>query len=136
MEAKPMNWIRTFENGADYIESIDGIDWHDAPLPSRWHQCREQTRGWFGLNYVERCACGATRLRHSEPWMNKNETRQGRIRQRKDAKSRKVAVTCQECGQSYEAVAGSRIAGARQCNSCWSDDLLRSQGYPVHPRLS
>jgi hypothetical protein len=72
---RPARWVRTYENGADYIESIDGIPWADAPLPPARHACQPQTRGWFTLSYVERCACGAARSSVHGPWIEKNQTR-------------------------------------------------------------
>jgi hypothetical protein len=33
-------WVRTYENGTDYIESLGGVMWHKATLPLRWHRCR------------------------------------------------------------------------------------------------
>ena len=72
---KAPNWVRTYENGPDYIESAGGIDWCDAPLPRRFHRCRTQTRGWLRFSYVERCACGATRLRPGKFWIGRNERR-------------------------------------------------------------
>lgn len=27
------------------IEHRDGIEWHQAPIPPRWHRCKAQTRG-------------------------------------------------------------------------------------------
>lgn len=121
------NWVRTWENGGDYIESVDGIMWGTGALPRPWHKCGPQTRGWLGLDYTERCNCGATRFSNS-PWMHKNETRQGRKRQRRDEKAPKEQVTCRQCGTGYEAVSGSAIARARQCNRCWADALVAGRG--------
>ena len=122
-------WIRTYENGADFIESIDGIDWADAPLPYPWHKCWPQTRGWFGLNYTERCACGATRLdgRHGH-WMEKNQTRSARKTRRPEAKRPRVQVTCGWCGKSYEAADGTAKAREKLCNECWAKQLVREHG--------
>lgn len=33
----------------------DGIPWHEAPLPRRWHRCSVWSLNIFGA----RCACGA-----------------------------------------------------------------------------
>ena len=41
------------------IEHLDGVAWHDAPIPWRWHRCWIQTRGWVKLIRIYRCACGA-----------------------------------------------------------------------------
>jgi hypothetical protein len=76
--ATEVSWVRTFEQGTDYIESVGGIDWAEAPLPPRLHWCFPQTRGYFGLHYTERCACGAIRLRRRGPWIEKNQTRRCR----------------------------------------------------------
>lgn len=58
----------------DDIQHLDGIPWHDAPVPSRWHRCQPQTMGY--LNYftlIERCACGALRRdRDHLGWTDKN----------------------------------------------------------------
>lgn len=57
---------------AYYLEHRDGIDWLYAPKPWRFHRCRPQTRGWVGWDHVQRCACGAIRLREDYPWMDRN----------------------------------------------------------------
>jgi hypothetical protein len=79
-------WIRSYENGIDYVESIGGVMWGEAPLPRWLHRCRPQTRGMMGADYVERCNCGA----HGDgkTWAGKNETRRGRRRARRIARSR------------------------------------------------
>ena len=120
-----LRWIRTYETGPDYTESIGGILWADAGLPYPWHRCEPQTRGWFGLNYVERCACGAIRDRNRGPWLDRNQTRKHRQRERREAKMPREHVTCGGCGKRYEAIAGSAQAAARQCNQCWADALVR-----------
>lgn len=125
-------WIRTYEHDLDYIESINGVSWADAPLPHPWHRCKTQTRGWFGLNYTERCACGATRYAARGPWMEKNETRHHRARDRRNARAPKETVTCRKCGASYEAVAGSHIARERLCSTCWADRLVHYAGRGRH----
>jgi hypothetical protein len=87
------HWIREFENGAEYIEHLDGVPWYEAGVPGRWHRCKPRTRGLLhrpvtrrasepALDYVERCACGATRLDRVSPWMEKNQTRKARRRRR------------------------------------------------------
>jgi hypothetical protein len=120
-------WIRTYENDGDYIESLGDVSWGDAPLPYLWHHCKPQTRGWFGLNYTERCACGATRLSARGAWLNKNETRRGRRKQQQDAKAPKVMVNCHACGRLYEAIVGSHIAREGLCNDCWAQRLVARQ---------
>ncbi|MCW2300614.1 hypothetical protein [Rhodococcus erythropolis] len=60
------------------IEHRDGIEWHQAPVPPRWHRCKAQTRGWMNLfTYIERCACGAIR-RDLGTWHDRNQTRKAR----------------------------------------------------------
>jgi hypothetical protein len=118
-------WVRTRTSDGGYVESLGGVLWADAPLPPRWHRCTTQTRGWIGLNWIERCACGATKL--DGRWIGKNETRHHRAQARKDARAPKETVTCRNCGQPYEAVAGSPIARARQCTTCWADDLIAEE---------
>jgi hypothetical protein len=71
-------YIRTWQGQGEYLEHLNGVDWVDAPLPRRWHRCWAQTRGWFGLNIVERCACGAAKPGWSNRWINKNERRRER----------------------------------------------------------
>jgi hypothetical protein len=56
----------------------DGVWWHDAPLPPRWHRCQPWSRGVTpSFTRVERCACGATRL-DGGPWLERNQTRKNR----------------------------------------------------------
>ena len=60
------------------VEHLNGVAWHDAPLPSRWHRCWPQTRAWMDyFTKVERCACGATRF-DGRGWVGKNETRKAK----------------------------------------------------------
>ena len=127
-------WIRKDIGNNNYTESLDGIDWADAPLPRRWHRCRAQTRGWIGLSYVERCPCGGTRLEPRGRWMEKNQTRRQRARRERDERAPKETVTCRTCGKPYEDVAGSAIVAERLCTRCWSNALLAAHGYPVYDR--
>lgn len=60
----------------------DGIPWHDAKVPFRFHRCKPQTTARFRFETVDRCACGATRF-DGGPWINKNETRNNRTEMRK-----------------------------------------------------
>jgi hypothetical protein len=55
-----------------YVEHRDGIEWLYAPKPRRWHRCKPQTRGLVRMGFVERCACGATRIDHYSHWMDRN----------------------------------------------------------------
>lgn len=121
-------WTLTYKSGFDYIESLGGVMWNKAPLPLPWHRCRTQTRGWIGPGYVERCPCGATRLSPAGPWIERNQTRQARARQRREGRLPRVQVTCQECGKPYEAPGGTPIAGQRQCNNCWAETFIASGG--------
>lgn len=57
-------------------EHVNGVRWHEAPLPRRWHRCRTQTSGWVGLTRVERCACGAL-SRNGGRWLERNSRRRG-----------------------------------------------------------
>lgn len=54
--------------------SIDGVYWHEAKMPSRWHRCYAHTSGIVSFKMVERCACGAIRYDGSR-WMEKNARR-------------------------------------------------------------
>lgn len=125
-------WVLTHEHGDGLsnvrIESINGVDWHAAPLPYPWHQCFPQTRGWIGLNYTERCACGAIRFSARERWMDRNATRKARKKAAAEAMLPRVQVTCQACGQPYEAGEGSRQAADELCTRCWADALVRTYG--------
>jgi hypothetical protein len=78
-------WVRSYENGEEYLESAGGIAWYDALLPSRWHPCMPQTRGNMGGHYTERCACGAARDSSRGPWTWRNQTRKNRRKRRKAA---------------------------------------------------
>ena len=53
-----------------------GIDWKDAPLPPRKHQCAPWTNLWAGTNQYQRCACGAIRV-NSPHWLEVNSRRKG-----------------------------------------------------------
>jgi hypothetical protein len=121
-------WVRTYDNGTDYIESLNGISWGDGALPRRWHRCRAQTRGWMNLDYVERCNCGATRLSPSGPWIHKNETRDSRERQKREDAKPRVTVICGTCGKPYEAAQGSQQAAERLCMTCWGEAFVASGG--------
>jgi hypothetical protein len=65
---------------------IDGIPWHDAPLPPRFHWCWAQTRceEFVGLGTVERCPCGAIRISGTRMWDERNRTRRDRRRRRRE----------------------------------------------------
>ncbi len=58
------------------MEHLDGIPWHEAPLPRRLHLCRAQTIGYVNyFDVIERCACGAIRRGGKGFWLEKNERR-------------------------------------------------------------
>jgi hypothetical protein len=61
------------------IKHRDGVPWHAAPRPSRWHWCSARTWqvGVFGELKVERCPCGAIRL-GGRGWMKRNSRRKDR----------------------------------------------------------
>jgi hypothetical protein len=73
-------WVRSWESGRSYMESLNGLHWADAPTPCWLHRCRAQTRAQLGRRYVEQCACGAMRRRERGWWGGKNETRRHRVR--------------------------------------------------------
>ena len=79
VEAAPRDrFVRDYDFGAEYTEHLDGVDWVDAPLPSRRHSCWPQTRGVFDREMVERCACGATRFDGGAGvWIDQNSRRRG-----------------------------------------------------------
>jgi hypothetical protein len=70
------NGVRTFDNGLEYLETTDGVDWLHAPLPRRWHRCRAWARGRFSGDMVYRCACGAISF-DQRYWMERNSRRKG-----------------------------------------------------------
>jgi hypothetical protein len=119
-------WVRTFQNGPEYVESLGGVMWSNAPLPLPWHRCRPQTRAWLGLDYVERCPCGAARMSPDGPWLERNQTRKSRARRRREARLPRVQVTCRECGKAYEAGEGTRTAAQRLCSGCWAKEFVAS----------
>lgn len=121
-------WIRTYENGLDWIESRGGVEWSAARLPLSWHRCKPQTRAQMGSDYVERCACGAVRLDGADPWMERNQTRTARRRKQEEDQKLRVTVTCRVCLQPYECAQGSGIAREELCNSCWGDRLVAEHG--------
>jgi hypothetical protein len=69
-------WVRAagFSTGEfEFVEHLDGVDWHDAPSPrwwELWHRHEPQSRGQLSTVYVERCRCGATRIDRADPWIN------------------------------------------------------------------
>jgi hypothetical protein len=69
-------WQVTTAHGITTLDR-DGVNWHDAPLPRRWHRCRAQTIGVLddGVR-IDRCACGATGI--DDGWIGRNESRRRR----------------------------------------------------------
>lgn len=55
--------------------SVGGVSWADAPIPSRFHRCYAHTTGWAGFDQVQRCACGAIRNTRFRGWLEKNSRR-------------------------------------------------------------
>jgi len=57
------------------VRNLDGVSWHDAPIPKKRHRCWVQTWGtinWF--DDVYRCPCGASARagRGGWGWVEKN----------------------------------------------------------------
>ena len=81
----PARWLQEpadeFDFPRGYISSndikhLDGIPWHEAPLPPRFHRCKPQTKGWVGFSQVNRCACGAIKdVGTQRGWCEKNSRR-------------------------------------------------------------
>jgi hypothetical protein len=64
------------------VWDLDGISWHEMPMPSRFHRCWAQTRGFMmnhvPLTMIERCPCGASRYETAGmpiTWIARNERR-------------------------------------------------------------
>lgn len=67
---------RQLEDEEEKRNSLNGVPWHEAPLPPRIHKCFVQTRGWIGFDEVHRCACGAIRNpRFGGHWLERNSSR-------------------------------------------------------------
>lgn len=58
-------------DGIDFMQHLDDVAWHDAPVPKRWHTCWTQTFGAIGLTIAHRCACGAI-SRDGQFWIDRN----------------------------------------------------------------
>jgi hypothetical protein len=74
------NWITDPHTGNHHI---DGIPWHQAPIPPRWHHCRPWTIGTATPDEhdpMHRCACGSFRLARNRYWVAKNSRRRCKIR--------------------------------------------------------
>lgn len=64
------------EDGSVEVRNLDGVSWYEAPLPSRWHRCRAQTKGLTNyFTQVQRCACGAIRMDSYRRWLDRNSRR-------------------------------------------------------------
>jgi hypothetical protein len=59
------------EQAARALATPDGLWWHEAPIPRRWHRCRAQSALHVGGVLVERCACGASN-RSGTGWYDRN----------------------------------------------------------------
>ncbi len=55
--------------------NLDGVPWHQAPIPRRLHRHFVQTRGWLGINLIDRCTCGAVSRNSSRIWHDRNSRR-------------------------------------------------------------
>jgi hypothetical protein len=72
---EPRNYVRTWEGGLanmEYLESVDGVLWSDAPLPPKRHTCWAQTRGFMYMKFVHRCPCGGFSL-DEDIWLDRNK---------------------------------------------------------------
>ncbi len=58
------------------VQHKDGIWWYDAPMPPEQHDCEPWSSGESGSFFVERCACGATKLDHDWAWLDINSRRE------------------------------------------------------------
>jgi hypothetical protein len=82
-EVDPKRYVVTLrtDDGSCEIQSLDGVDWHKAPVPPRRHRCWPQTKAvtdW--VNRVHRCACGAIRISpflDDRDWMERNSRKGG-----------------------------------------------------------
>lgn len=67
-------WVEGFRapSGEVEVEHLRGVPWYDAAVPSRFHKCRPQTRGWSNyFTRIFRCACGAI-SRDGRNWDERN----------------------------------------------------------------
>lgn len=64
---------------SDWIAHLGGVDWHEAPIPPKRHECWAQSWGFHGLDLIERCACGGINIKrhHMEEdvWLERNTRR-------------------------------------------------------------
>jgi hypothetical protein len=116
-------WVRSWVDGASYVESLGGVDWGQGRPPPRWHRCAPQTRASINGTVHERCRCGAHRPGGRGPWLERNQTRRRARWSRREAGKPQVGVTCR-CGTVYQATAGSEQARSRTCNNCWADAMV------------
>ena len=86
--ARLRRYVRTDLGEIEYVEHLDGIEWHAAPVPRRSHVCWAQSRGYFLGSTEQRCACGATRRSDGDGWRERNSRRRGRNRGRAAADHR------------------------------------------------
>lgn len=71
-------WVVVWESTTtgEFLEHRNGVAWHDAPIPRKFHRCTAQSRGFIlsmkhGPVIIERCACGAVNF-ESEGWDERN----------------------------------------------------------------
>lgn len=59
------------------VHDTNGVSWHEAPLPWRWHRCQAWTLAVVtsdddeSLTFIDRCRCGAIRINNGD-WFNRN----------------------------------------------------------------
>jgi hypothetical protein len=63
------NWVTDLRTRQHHR---DGIPWHQAPRPRRYHLCRPWTIGIGNYGPVFRCACGALQLAGDRKWVGRN----------------------------------------------------------------
>jgi hypothetical protein len=69
------NWSKD-SDVPDPHRHVDGIPWHEAVIPRRFHRCRAQTTGFVNyLTRIERCACGGLREGGRRFWIERNSRR-------------------------------------------------------------
>lgn len=78
-----LQWVYTYRHHYDYVESLGGVSWSDAPLPPWLHLCTPQTRSRIGGGYAERCRCGAARQDPECRWAGRNQRRRARRGERR-----------------------------------------------------
>lgn len=62
-------WVRAIVGGREHR---NGVAWYDAPIPRRWHRCKEQSRYGYDELVRARCACGGYRWGGERRWLQRN----------------------------------------------------------------